>query len=99
MHDIQGVYEESYKPGGSRHNARRKNGGWNYGAGKEAALTAHEEVFKSSNCTRACMEAQLDAYYGKDANRPLNPPSTQGVGSARKRVAKKHAPARVTALS
>jgi hypothetical protein len=93
LHDIQGVIEESYLPGGSRRDPSATNGGWTYGAGKDAALTAHEEVFKSSGCTRACMEAQLDDFYGSDKNRALNGPETQAVGSARDRVSKKHAPA------
>jgi len=90
LHDIQGTFEESYKKGGSRFNTRKKNGGWNYGAGREAALAAHAEVFASSKCSPDCMKAQLDKFYGADADRPLKEPSTQGLGSARERVAKKY---------
>ena len=90
LHDIQGVYEESYLPDGARYSSSRKNGGFNYGAGKEAALAAHQEVFKSSNCNRDCLEAQLDSFYGKDNRRSLNEPQTQGVGEARERVERKH---------
>jgi hypothetical protein len=95
LHDIQGTFEESYMPGGSRHNADAPNGGWNYGAGKEAALTAHGEVFKGSNCRKECLEAQLDAYYGDDDSRTLDSPSKQGLGSRREDMEKKFpAPAR-----
>jgi hypothetical protein len=76
-------------PGGCRHNASAPNGGWNYGAGKEAALTAHSEVFKGSNCRKVCLEAQLNAYYGDDDSRPLSRPSTQALGSRREDMAKK----------
>lgn len=88
LHDIQGTFEESYMPSGSRYNARGKSGGWNYGAGKEAALTAHENVFKGSKCRRSCLEAQLDAYYGANNSRPLAPPTTQGLGTRRVATAK-----------
>jgi len=90
LHDIQGVFEESYLPGGARHKKSSKNGGFNYGAGKEAALTAHGEVFKSSGCNKDCLEAQLDSFYGEDNRRSLNPPEKQAIGDARKNVGKKH---------
>lgn len=66
MHALQGVQEDSYLPGGI--NANKP---WNYGAGKRAALRAHQITFMRSGCTRACTEAQLDAFYGSDPNRPL----------------------------
>ena len=83
LHDIQGNIEESYMAGGSRRVTGANNGGWNYGAGKEAALKAHSEVFKSSGCTKECLEAQLDSFYGSDESRALNPPETQALGNAR----------------
>jgi len=72
MHIAQGLIEESYMPGGSR-----ASEDWNYGAGKRATLTAHEMVFEDSECSRPCLEAQLDAFYGEDESRPLNDPGTQ----------------------
>jgi hypothetical protein len=83
LHDIQGTFEESFKKGGSRFKAGEPNGGWNYGAGKDAALTAHQDTFKESGCRRPCLEAQLDAFYGPDPNRPLNKPETQALGDSR----------------
>ncbi|MGD9249006.1 MAG: DUF4150 domain-containing protein [Desulfobacteraceae bacterium] len=83
LHDVQGVFEESYLPDGGRHKENRKSGGFDYGAGKEAALTAHGEVFKSSNCNKDCLEAQLDSFYGSDNRRSLNEPEKQAIGQAR----------------
>jgi hypothetical protein len=88
LHDIQGTFEESYMPGGSRHKPKMTNGGCNYGAGKEAALIAHAHVFSGSKCRQTCMKAQLDAYYGNDNSRPLGPPETQVLGSRRAATAK-----------
>ena len=85
LHDIQGTFEESYMDGGFR-----SDQSWNYGAGKEAALTAHQDVFKSSNCNKDCLEAQLDSFYGKDNRRLLKEPSTQGVGDAREAHKRKY---------
>jgi len=81
LHDIQGTIEESHMPGGGR-----ANEDWNYGAGKDAALTAHAEVFKDSGCQRKCLAAQLDSFYGKGAKRSLNPPEKQALGKARGRL-------------
>jgi hypothetical protein len=79
MHDIQGVYEESYMPGGAR-----QNEAWNYQAGKRAAMNAHDSTFGDSECSPGCIEAQLDAYYGdEEPNRPLNAPGTQPLGGGR----------------
>lgn len=74
MHMLQGLAEESYLPGGS--NAGQA---WNYGAGKSATLTAHESTFPDSDCSRACLSAQLDSFYGDDEERPLNPPHKQAL--------------------
>lgn len=94
LHDIQGTYEESYMPGGSRYDPNKTNGGWNYKAGKKAALTAHKEVFAGSSCQPSCLEAQLDAYYkqqlGARDSTPLAKPETQGLGSRREPLLKKH---------
>ena len=83
MHNVQGVYEESYMPGGARFDADQPNGGWTYGAAKKASLNAHDATFGSEQgegrrCSEGCLEAQLDHFYGDDPNRPMEPP-----GSAR----------------
>jgi hypothetical protein len=72
MHAAQGLIEEAHMPGRSMASQP-----WDYGAGKSAALTAHDMTFGDSGCTKGCMEAQLDHFYGDDASRPLNAPSTQ----------------------
>lgn len=79
MHDIQGTHEESHMPGGGREGQP-----WNYAAGKRAALEAHDEVFKGEGCNKnGCMEKQLDAFYGSEGARELNPPHKQAIGSER----------------
>ena len=85
LHDIQGTFEESHMSGGGRAAVP-----FDYGAGKEAALTAHAEVFAASNCSRKCMEAQLDGFYGKKKDRPLNPPEKQALGKARQRLSSRY---------
>lgn len=85
LHDIQGTHEESHMPGGGRAGQP-----WNYAAGKKAALDAHEEVFASSNCSRKCMEAQLNGFYGRKGDRPLNPPEKQALGKARPRLRRRY---------
>lgn len=83
LHDIQGAHEESHMPGGGRDGQS-----WNYGAGKKAALEAHEQVFKGQDCNKGgCMEKQLDAFYGSRADRKLNEPETQALGSQREPMA------------
>jgi hypothetical protein len=92
LHDIQGTFEESYMEGGARFNPNKTSGGWNYGAGKKAAITAHQEVFHGSDCSAKCLEAQLDDYYGKDSSRSLASPSKQVIGSRRDDLAAKFSP-------
>lgn len=74
MHAAQGLIEESYMTGGV--NSEKP---WDYGAGKSAAMTAHDMVFGDCGCSKQCMEAQLDSFYGDDSSRPLKPPSTQSL--------------------
>jgi hypothetical protein len=79
MHAVQGVHEESFIPPGV--NSSRP---WNYGAGKRAALRAHLAAF-GNNCSRRCLERQLDNYYGSDSSRPLKTPSRrQPLGEERR---------------
>ncbi len=77
LHGVQGAIEESYMSGGARRDSTKANGGWNYGAGKEAAITAHQEAFGAKTCSAPCLEAQLDKFYGSDPGRSLNAPETQ----------------------
>lgn len=73
MHMIQGLREESFMSGGA-------NSGkpWNYGAGKDSAIMAHDMTFgDEATCSRGCLEAQLDKFYGEDEERELEPPSRQ----------------------
>jgi hypothetical protein len=74
MHATQGLIEEAHMPGGSMASTP-----WNYGQGKFAATTAHDMTFPASGCSKQCMEAQLDTFYGGDNSRPLSPPSTQSI--------------------
>ena len=64
----------------------------NYSAGKTACLDAHAEVFKGAECSRDCLEAQLDDYYWKDGARALNKPEKQAIGEERPTLAEKYAP-------
>jgi hypothetical protein len=78
MHNVQGVYEESFLAGGA--NAGQT---FTYGEGKRAALNAHDATFGDSGCSQECMEAQLDSYYGGENDRPLNQPTRrQPLGGA-----------------
>jgi hypothetical protein len=74
MHATQGLIEEAHMPGGSMASTP-----WNYGQGKFAATTAHDMTFPASGCSKQCMEAQLDTFYGGDNSRPLSPSSTQSI--------------------
>ena len=87
MHNIQGVMEESYRPGGARHQPNHPSGGFTYEEGKQAGIHAHEATFSSENpddvCDRACLEAQIDAFYNAAPDTPLNPPEDrQPIGEA-----------------
>lgn len=86
MHNVQGVIEESFKPGGTQHVAGQPSGGFTYDEGKRATFNAHDATFTSSNCDRDCLNAQIDSYYGNNGDRPLNPPGTQPLGSAREQT-------------
>lgn len=77
MHNVQAAFEEAYRVGGSRHVAGHPGNGFTYGAAKNATINAHDASFSSESddmCDRACMEAQLDAFYGDDNDAPMNPP-------------------------
>jgi hypothetical protein len=59
--------------------AAKKTGGdpdyaWKYKDSKKAGLDAHKKLFPDSECSRPCMEAQLDKYHndvGANENTPL----------------------------
>ena len=86
LHDIQGAREESHMPGGL--NEKKP---WNYAAGKKAALDAHQEVFKNSECNKnGCLEKQLDAFYGSDGKQELNPPKKRELGEDRDKLLAEH---------
>jgi hypothetical protein len=80
MHAAQGLIEEAHmqatatRPAGSMASSP-----WNYGEGKFATSTAHNMTFPSTTCTRECLEAQLDNFYGEDNSRMLQPPTPQSV--------------------
>jgi Domain of unknown function (DUF4150) len=83
LHHVQGVHVEQFQTGGALATSTPSNG-FTYGRAKQAALRAHNVEFPDANCDRSCMEAQLDAFYGTDNDRPLNLPSRgQGLGSNR----------------
>ena len=64
---------------------------WNYAAGKAAALDAHKKVFKGDDCNKnGCLEKQLDAFYGSDGSRELNPPKTRELGDDREALLELH---------
>lgn len=69
FHVLQGLYEQSFMPGGSRENKP-----WDYQAAKRGGSMAHSMVCEGSDCNPDCIEAQLDNFYGDDPDRPLNEP-------------------------
>lgn len=86
MHNVQAAFEESHMPGGARHDPSHPSWGFSYGKAKNATLNAHDAAYSSEGppedaCDRACLEAQLDAFYGDDPDRPLNrPEELQPIG-------------------
>jgi hypothetical protein len=50
---------------------------FNYGQGKAIALKAHEQAFPKSSCEMACLEAQMDSFYGSDPNKGLRAPEAK----------------------
>ncbi len=81
MHGIQGVYEDSFRPGKVNHGKT-----WDYAKGKKASLRAHDIAFPNKNCTSGCLGEQIDSHYGKDSNpsRPLEKSEDrQGIGEDR----------------
>ena len=84
MHHVQGVYLEQFQSGGVRANPSAPSNGFTYGKAKESAILAHGTEFGESRCDSTCIEAQLDAFYGCDNERPMNLPSrAQGLGNNR----------------
>jgi hypothetical protein len=64
---------------------------WDYKAGKAAAIDAHQKVFKNESCNKnGCMEKQLDAFYGDDGSRSLNPPKKRELGDDRPELLAMH---------
>jgi Domain of unknown function (DUF4150) len=79
MHHVQGVHLEKFQDGGALATSAPSNG-FTYGRAKDSALRAHETEFPEANC-RSCLNAQLDAFYGSDEDRPMNLPGrSQGLG-------------------
>jgi len=70
FHVLQGNYEQSFLPGGSR---ARQGIPWDYQAAKNGGLLSHALVY-DNQCNQDCLEAQLDNFYGDDSDRRLNPP-------------------------
>src|ERR1017187_898171 len=75
MHNVQGVYEESFLPGGARHDPAHPSGGFTYAEGKRASMNAHDSTFSDSGCTRDCIESQIDHFYSSGGDVPLNRPT------------------------
>ncbi len=83
LHHVQGVYVEKFQTGGALASSAPSNG-FTYGRAKEVALRAHGTEFPDAKCDRTCLEAQLDAFYGTDNDRPMNLPSrNQGLANNR----------------
>jgi hypothetical protein len=55
--------------------ANQKDYAWNYGDAKAAGINAHKNIFPGSNCSKGCLEAQLDSYHkgvgGVENNTPV----------------------------
>ena len=47
----------------------------NYAKAKEIALESHSETFRAADCSPGCIEAQLDAFYGKGGNKKCHTPN------------------------
>jgi Domain of unknown function (DUF4150)/GHH signature containing HNH/Endo VII superfamily nuclease toxin 2 len=41
----------------------KQESAWNYGDAKAAGVDAHKKIFPDSECSKKCLEAQLDAYH------------------------------------
>ena len=50
---------------------------FNYGMGKKIALREHNEMYPKAGCTKGCIEAQLDAFYGKNPKKKLHTPDSK----------------------
>lgn len=84
LHHVQGVHVEQFRNGGLRAQPGQPSNGFTYGEAKDAALRAHGTAYHDSDCSRSCMEAQLDAFYGTDNSRPMNrPEKLQGLADNR----------------
>jgi hypothetical protein len=65
--------------------AAKKRGGnpveaWKYKDAKKAGLDAHKKLFPDSECSRPCMEAQLDKYHNDVGARENTPLRTEKPG-------------------
>lgn len=65
--------------------AAEKSGGdpeeaWKYKDAKKAGLDAHKKLFPDSECSRPCMEAQLDKYHNKVGAKENTPLRTEKPG-------------------
>ena len=89
MHDIQGAHCELHMPGQAMANEP-----WDYAAAKRSVHAAHQEVFPKSNCSKNCLDSQMDAFYGSDGSRKLNPPAKDALGEEREALLKKYAPSK-----
>lgn len=87
MHDVQGTFEESYLPADPPKYpdpGARAGKTMTYGDAKNASINAHETTFGDPPCSRKCLEAQMDAFYGEGDDRPMNTPTDrQGLNEAR----------------
>ena len=74
FHVVQGNYEQSFMPGGSRANVP-----WDFEAARNGGLMSHQMVLVDSAgqplCDQDCIAAQLDNFFGDDRDWRLNPPA------------------------
>src|SRR5690348_905264 len=62
--------------------AAAKDEAWNYGEAKNAGLDAHEQIFPKSECSRECLESQVDQFHKDEVDVKNKTPlrtGTQGL--------------------
>ncbi len=64
-HGTRGVMEDNFIKPGKR---------FTYAAGRGMAIHAHKHAYPDSGCSRACIESQLDDFYGSEGQRELAKP-------------------------
>jgi hypothetical protein len=91
VHNVQAAHVELHMPG-----MALAGEPWDYGAAKRSVADCYKDVpeLAAGNCKMSCIDSQLDAFYGDDSSRKLNPPAKDDLGDDRAAMLQRYTPSK-----